>query len=131
VGDASGAPSRGTVLVVDDEPILRDLAVKILARAGYRTLGADDAVEAIAQFEQAGGEIDLMLTDVVMPGMGGPQLAAELTQRRPTLKVIFTSGYTDDMVVRYGIDGMTMDFLGKPYSMRDLLARVEATLAQG
>lgn len=120
---------RGTVLVVDDEPVLRNIAMKILTRAGYTTLGAGNAEEAIEIFAEHGENVDLLLTDVVMPGLSGPELAAALTARRPKLKVIFASGYTDDTVLRHGVDGATMEFLGKPYTFQELIARVEATLA--
>jgi two-component system, cell cycle sensor histidine kinase and response regulator CckA len=128
--EANAGQLRGTILVVDDEPILRSLAVKILTRSGYTTLSAGDADEAIAVFEARGGAVDLLLTDVVMPGLSGPQLAKELTARRPGLKVIFASGYTDDMVLRHGVDGDTMEFLGKPYTFKELIARVETTMAK-
>ncbi len=120
---------RGTVLVVDDEPILRNIAMKILTRAGYTTMGAGNAEEAMELFAEHGENVDLLLTDVVMPGLSGPELAAALTARRPQLKVIFASGYTDDTVLRHGVDGATMEFLAKPYTFQELVARVEATLA--
>jgi PAS domain S-box-containing protein len=128
--EASTGQLRGTVLVVDDEPVLRNLAVKILTRSGYTTLSAGDAEEAMAIFDERGGAIDLLLTDVVMPGLSGPALAKELTARRPQLKVIFASGYTDDMVLRHGVDGNTMEFLGKPYTFKELITRVEAAMAK-
>jgi len=127
--EASAGELRGTILVVDDEPILRNLAVKILSRSGYTALAAGEAEEAIAIFEQH-PEITLLLTDVVMPGLSGPALAKELTSRRPDLKVIFASGYTDDMVLRHGVDGATMEFLAKPYTFKELVARVEASMAK-
>lgn len=126
--DASAGRLTGTVLVVDDEPVLRSIAAKILSRSGFTALSAGNAEEAVAVFEAHGGKIDLLLTDVVMPGMSGPQLASELTARKPGLKVVFTSGYTDDTVFRHGVDGMTMDFLSKPYTFQELVARVETTM---
>jgi CheY-like chemotaxis protein len=120
--------SRGTILVVDDEPILLNLAVTILSRSGYRALGAIDGPAAIAIFEQHPG-IDLLLTDVVMPGLSGPALAQELISRSPALKVIFASGYGEETVPRLGPDDATIDFLGKPYTIKDLIARVDASLA--
>ena len=120
---------HGTILVVDDEPVLRMIAVRILARAGYHAIAAGDAEEAISIFEERGGGIDLLLTDVVMPGMSGPDFAAELVARAPMLRVIFTSGYTDDTVLLHGVDGATMDFLGKPYTIQELLVRVEDRMA--
>jgi two-component system, cell cycle sensor histidine kinase and response regulator CckA len=113
---------------VDDEPILRNIAIKILTRSGYTAIGAGNAEEAMHIFDARAGDFDLLLTDVVMPGLSGPELAAALLAKRPSLKVIYASGYTDDTVLRHGVDGSTMEFLGKPYTFQELVGRVESTL---
>ena len=124
---ASGAH---TILVVDDELGLRNVAERILTRVGYQVITAasgENALDRVARLEQP---VDLLLTDVVMPGMSGPELAARLDQRWPGLSVLFTSGYTDDTIIRHGLEGRTIDFLGKPYSVEALTRRVGEALAR-
>ena len=118
-----------TILLVEDEPAVRRLAHQALARAGYRILSAATGVEALALWEAHSDEVDLLFTDMVMPdGMSGQQLATTLGQRQPRLKVVFTSGYSPDLVAGTSLrEGF--DFLQKPYSLADLLATIAARLA--
>ncbi|MDQ3365129.1 MAG: response regulator [Myxococcota bacterium] len=126
----AAAPARGseTVLLVEDEPIVRTVAISVLERAGFRVLAAGDGVQALALARAHVGRIELLVTDVVMPHMGGPQLAATLVQERPQLAVLFVSGYTDDEVLRHGVQGGEIDFLQKPFSPATLTQRVRQAL---
>jgi two-component system, cell cycle sensor histidine kinase and response regulator CckA len=111
-----------TILLVEDEPLLRQLGCTILRKRGYNVLDAKDGVDALLVAEQHAGTIDLLLTDVVMPRMGGRPLAEKLLAIRPEVKVIYMSGYTDDVVVRNGLVESTINFMQKPISP-DAMAR--------
>jgi DNA-binding NtrC family response regulator len=108
-----------TVLVVDDAEGLRALAKRFLERQGYTVLVAADADEAIRLFDE-NPAIDVMLTDVVMPGISGPALAKLLVARRPDLKVIYMSGYGEEAVARQGILNPGIAFLHKPFTSESL-----------
>jgi CheY-like chemotaxis protein len=122
--------ARGTesVLVVDDEPLLRALAVRTLGGAGYRCLEAADAAEAMQVVEREQGRLDLVVTDVVMPGMSGGSLGDQLAVTRPGLRVLYTSGYTDEDASRRGLLARGKPFLQKPFSPNDLAHRVREIL---
>ena len=95
--------NKQSILVVEDEPILREMANLILSEFGYRVLEAANGVEALAVWEQHQDAIDLLLTDVVMPeGMSGKELADKLLARQPTLKILITSGYTAEEQITNG-----------------------------
>jgi two-component system, cell cycle sensor histidine kinase and response regulator CckA len=115
----------GRVLVAEDEKMLRDLAERVLVRAGFRVILAASPAEAIAEFDRGRAPIDLLITDMVMPGMNGTRLAAELRARQPSLPVLFMSGYDEEMGAQRG-PGTA--FLGKPFDSNGLLAAVEALL---
>ena len=116
------------VLLVEDEASVRALARRVLEKRGYTVLEARDGTEALAIAARRGDEVDLLLTDVVMPGMGGRELATALTRARPRIKVLFTSGHTEDEVLRRGISAQTQAFLPKPFSPRELATRVREVL---
>ncbi len=119
----------GVVLVVDDRHEVRTLTCGMLERLGYRTLGADSGTEAIATVRQHQGAIPLLLTDVVMPGMNGRELAEVLRQSHPQLKVIFMSGYTDQVLSDTGRLDPSIVYLQKPFTLTQLdevLRRVES-----
>jgi DNA-binding NtrC family response regulator len=125
--DAAPPPGRGeTVLVVEDEPSVRALAALLLESAGYAVLQAGRAEDAIALAESR--SFDLMLTDVVMPGMSGSDLAAALWERQPELRVLYMSGYTDDVVMRHGVLERRLAFLEKPFTRAGLLQAVRDRL---
>jgi PAS domain S-box-containing protein len=124
-----GAPAGATVLLAEDESALRHLAERILVGGGYRVLAARSGVDALARARSWGGPIDLLLSDVVMPEMGGGELWRTLTQERPGLPVVFMSGYTDDEIVRAGILRQDFGFLSKPFGQRALLQAVGDALA--
>jgi CheY-like chemotaxis protein len=118
-----------TILVVEDETGVRELTAKMLQRMGYTVLTASSGSEAMEISERHPGEIALLLTDVVMPGMSGAQLASELVRKRPGLKVIYVSGYTENTVTHHGVLDAGVDFLAKPFTREDLARKVRATLA--
>ncbi|MDB5340715.1 MAG: Blue-light-activated protein [Planctomycetaceae bacterium] len=130
LGLSPKAKPRGneTVLLVEDEDALRALTRHILERSGYTVLEAREGSEAVRIAEQRRGQIDLLLTDVVMPRMGGREVAARLTGLYPELKVLFLSGYTDDAVVRHGILHAEVAFLQKPFSPASLATKVRDVL---
>jgi CheY-like chemotaxis protein len=125
---AQPALSRGseTILLVEDEDMVRDLVRTVLRAAGYRVLEAAHGEAALSLAAQHQGAIDLLMTDVVMPHMGGRELAEQLKALRPGMKVLFTSGYTDDTVVRHGV--LEAEFLPKPFSPGGLASKVREVL---
>ena len=108
-----------TVLVVEDEDGLRELAKRLLQRQGYTVLVAANADEALRLFE-ANPSIDVLLTDVVMPGASGPELTRQLVEQRPALRVIYMSGYTEDAIVQHGVLKPGIAFLNKPFTSETL-----------
>ena len=126
--DATLSQARETVLVVEDDPMLRRLVARILRKRGYNVLVAADGVEALALFDRHPEPIHLLVSDVVMPGLGGVQLADELLMRHPELKVLFMSGYTDDAVVQRGLASDSPGFLAKPFSAVALTNKVQEVL---
>jgi len=117
-----------TVLLVEDEEIVRNLCARILEELGYRLLQAGSGDEAITLALGYGERIDLLLTDVVMPGMNGRELAGRLARIHPETRVLFTSGYTDNAIVHHGVLDEGVSFLGKPYSPLVLAKKVREVL---
>jgi two-component system cell cycle sensor histidine kinase/response regulator CckA len=115
---------RPTLLLVEDEPALRTLVVTMLEEEGYLILQAGNGLDAIALAERHRGEIDLLLTDVVMPRMSGPELAQELRGLRPGLEVLFMSGYNDSRLVHRGVEESNVNLLVKPFSPDELVDKV-------
>jgi PAS domain S-box-containing protein len=120
------APQGGTetILLAEDEEGVRALVRQVLGRKGYTVLEAKNGAEALRFTEQSATPVDLLLTDVVMPDMGGRALAEALTSRYPEAKVLYISGYTDDDVLRNGVLQSECQFLHKPFSADDLLSKV-------
>jgi CheY-like chemotaxis protein len=116
-----------TVLVVEDEAILRMLAKRMLERQGYTVLVAASAEEALRLFEQ-NASIDVLLTDVVMPGATGPELTGRLVEWRPGLKVIYMSGHTEDAIVQHGVLKPGVAFLQKPFTSESLGGKIRELL---
>jgi two-component system, cell cycle sensor histidine kinase and response regulator CckA len=124
------APARGreTILLVEDEDVVRELAREALEEGGYTVLEARHPGEALLVAERQGDGLDLLLTDVVMPHMSGPELAQRLREQRPGLRVLFMSGYTDDATLRRGVLRSEVFFLQKPFTPEVLSQRVRETL---
>ncbi len=120
---------RGTVLLVEDETAVRAFAARALASRGYQVVEAGSGVEALAAMERIDGEVDLVVSDVVMPEMDGPTLLRELRQKRPEMKVIFISGYAEGAFKKNLPEGEHFTFLPKPFSLKDLVAAVKETMA--
>jgi len=125
-----GADLRGseTILLVEDAVALRVLTRELLEQNGYRVLEAQDVTDALQIADKHQGKISLLLTDVVMPQMSGRLLAERLTARRPEMKVLFMSGYTDDAILRHGILYDRTPFLEKPFTREALIGKVREVL---
>jgi CheY-like chemotaxis protein len=118
------------VLVVDDEPEIRKLVTAMLARNGYRVLSADSGENALKLF-RSNPDTDLLLTDVVSPGMSGPMIADQVAALKPDIKVLFMSGYDGTQVVQRYVVEKGYSLLTKPFTMEQLEAKVRAVLASG
>tara|TARA_R110002096_G_scaffold77896_10_gene183469 strand:- start:39088 stop:41052 length:1965 start_codon:yes stop_codon:yes gene_type:complete len=125
--DAIG-PGVGTILVVEDEEMLRLLTVRLLESGGYTALSACNGPEAIKLAEAYSGDIDLLLTDIVMPKMNGKELGDVLIGARPNLRVLYVSGYTENTIVHRGVLEAGVEFLAKPFGRDLLLERVQGLL---
>ena len=115
------------MLLVEDADGLRELTRRLLERLGYAVLAAGNAEEALRVFE-GNASIDVLLTDVVMPGGSGPELTRRLVERRPALKVIFMSGYTEDAIVHQGVLSPGIAFLHKPFTSETLGRKIREVL---
>jgi two-component system, cell cycle sensor histidine kinase and response regulator CckA len=129
---AEVAVPRGseTVLVVEDEDALRESSVEFLSSIGYKVLSASDGEEALDRIREHAGEIDLVITDVVMPRTGGPKLAEVLVSLKLQVKVLFVSGYSENVVRRKGLTDTTGRFLQKPFSLHVLALKIRAILEE-
>ena len=128
--DATSLTSRGdeSVLVVEDEPLVREITTRSLRAAGYRVLSAANGVEAVEAAAREPGPIHLIVTDVVMPGRNGREIAEEVCRGHPEARVLYVSGYTPDAIVDSGGLGRDAEFLAKPFTPSSLLTRVRAVL---
>jgi PAS domain S-box-containing protein len=124
---AVGVHGTETILLVEDEDLLRPSVARALEARGYTVIAAANAQEALVR-AWSHPAIDLLITDVVMPGLNGRELAERLLQEHPTLRVIYTSGYPADTVLRYGIEHGLVTFLQKPYLPDDLAGKARALL---
>jgi len=130
VRSPGGLRGSETILLCEDEEAVRGVTQRMLERHGYRVLVARDPAEALRQAEQHGPQIDLLLTDVVMPKMSGATLAAQLTQRWPDMKVLYVSGYTDGTVVAHGVLEQNGAFLQKPFTSEQLARKLRDVLGK-
>ncbi|HKK98727.1 MAG TPA: ATP-binding protein, partial [Desulfotignum sp.] len=117
-----------TVLVVEDEAVILDLACAMLDHLGYTALAAASPEKALNLAQAHAGKIHLVITDVVMPGMNGRDLAEQLTQLYPDLRVLFMSGYTANVIAHHGVLDPGVHFMQKPFSMEDMAAKVQAVI---
>src|SRR3954465_14279122 len=120
------SPEQTTVLLIDDEESVRSIVLKILRRAKYNVLEAENGEAALRVAQSHEGKIDLLSTDMYMPGLRGPEVANRLARTRPGLRVLFMSGYADQDA-RTGVPAGA-NFLNKPFSGGDLAKTVEAVL---
>jgi CheY-like chemotaxis protein len=127
-GAAPAEPTTALILVVDDDLAVRQVASRVLRRAGYRVLEAGDGSEALEVARSQDGPLDLLLTDVIMPGMNGRELAERLTEERPGTRLLFMSAYTEDEVILRGVRVAEMNFLYKPFSLEGLTDAVRQAL---
>jgi CheY-like chemotaxis protein len=114
--------------VVEDEPDLRSYLVETLQDLNYRVREAPDGASALALFDSDSSEVDLLLTDIVMPGINGRQLADELCNRQPSLKVLFMTGYSRDAIVHHGRLDVGVSMLQKPLTQATLAAKIRHIL---
>jgi CheY-like chemotaxis protein len=128
VPTASSLGGSETVLVVEDEDAVRSLVCSILKKRGYTVLRAKNGGEGLLVCERHPNNIDLMISDVIMPAMSGSDLAARLKTVRPGMKVLFMSGYTDKAVVNHGVLDPGVAFLGKPFTPQALARKVREIL---
>jgi DNA-binding response OmpR family regulator len=127
---AAEAPARGreTILLVEDERQIVHLCRSYLAAQGYTVLVAERPAEAIDLCRHHAGAIDLLVTDVVMPGMNGKELSQRIAALKPGIAVLFMSGYTWEVIGHQGIVDRDTHFIQKPFELRDLAAKVRAVL---
>ncbi|WP_073379694.1 ATP-binding protein [Desulfofustis glycolicus] len=118
----------GTVLLVEDEPMVLEMTTAMLEKLGYRVLPCAAAEEAIKLAELHRGEIDLLMTDVIMPNMNGRDLATQLSVRYPSLVCLFMSGYTADVIAHHGVLEEGVWFIQKPFSKKELADKLRGTL---
>jgi CheY-like chemotaxis protein len=133
----SGLPARlvgttgaaATILIAEDEAGVRELVRQTLEQFGHTVLEATDGYEALRLIEERKSEIHLLLTDVIMPLMNGRELARRLKLLRPEVKVLYMSGYTDDVLAFHGIDQAKIDFIQKPFTRSELVRKVHIVLS--
>ena len=124
---AAAVGDKGTILVAEDDERIRSLLIAVLEDAGYEVIVATNGVDALEAASGDGKKIDLLLTDVIMPKMGGPELADELEARNPGLKVVFMSGYSEE-IVGDRLSAEHRVLLEKPFSLPTLLERVGSVM---
>ena len=126
--ERSASDEAATILLVEDEAALRGLMRRLLERSGYNVLEAEHGAHALVQCEQHEGAIDLVVSDIVMPTMGGREMALQLRVLRPNSRLLFVSGFTDDEVIREGTVITGSAYLQKPFSPSTLIAKIEEML---
>jgi CheY-like chemotaxis protein len=117
-----------TILLVEDEEMVRGLICEALRREGYRVVACSNAAEGIEASKRHGEQIDLLLTDVVMPGMNGPEMALRIQKTLPHLRVVFMSGYTDRAPVGEGEADAPIEYLQKPFTLKTLTQKLAKVL---
>ncbi|MEP2744941.1 response regulator, partial [Bauldia litoralis] len=127
IADLTGTAN---ILLVEDEEAVRAFAARALTSRGYQVYEAASGVEALEVMEEAGGKIDLVVSDVVMPELDGPSLLRELRKTRPELKIIFVSGYAEEAFKKNLPEGESFRFLPKPFSLKELAIAVKETLGR-
>jgi CheY-like chemotaxis protein len=128
---AQRCPGAETVLIVEDQPEVRRLALSILRHDGYQLLEAENGEQALQLCENHPGKIDLLVTDIVMPGLNGRDLATRLVQKRQDMKVLYISGYSADLLAPQGFLEPDTEYLPKPFSPAQLSTKVRELLGSG
>ena len=123
-----GLEGTETILLAEDQPEVRSVACAVLERYGYRVLQASNGDEALQILREHRGPIHLLLSDVVMPSMSGPELARLVQLKQPGIRVLYASGYTDDAIVRHGVLDPGVAFLQKPFTPTALLRKIRELL---
>ena len=116
---------------MEDQQAIRKFVVAALSEYGYRVIEASNGEEALARASDYSGQLDLLMTDVVMPGMNGRELAEQLQKAHPELKVLFISGYTAEVLARRGVLDRGISLLHKPFGPEELASKVRAVLRSG
>jgi two-component system, cell cycle sensor histidine kinase and response regulator CckA len=122
------ARAHGSILVVEDEPSILSMTVQMLERQGYTALGAATPGEALRVAREHSGDIDLLMTDVIMPEMHGRDLAKKMLALYPGIKRLFMSGYTADVIAEHGVLEEDFNFIQKPFSMKELGDKIRSVL---
>ena len=117
-------PITSTIMVVEDEDMVRELAVNILKRQGYHVLSAGSGAACLQNLSNHSGPLDLLLTDVVMPSMNGRDLYRAVRRQFPQVNVLYMSGYTDNVILHHGVLEEGVNFIQKPFSVDGLIAKV-------
>jgi len=120
--------SQGTILVAEDEDVVRRLAVRVLRRQGYSVLEAENGTAALRVCEEQRGVVDLLLTDVVMPGLNGKELFDALRSTNPALQVLYMSGHSEDIITHHGVPEPGLTLIQKPFTVKTLSERVRRVL---
>jgi two-component system, cell cycle sensor histidine kinase and response regulator CckA len=120
---------NGTVLLVEDSGVVRDVVAKMLENGGLTVLQAPGGEEALALARRGDAPIDLLLTDIVMPGMSGVELADRLARERPGVRILFMTGYAEEIVVNEGILGKHRECIGKPFTQEQITTKVRKILS--
>jgi len=129
--DEKGLDGTETILLVEDEDVVRDLARRALERRGYTVLAPRLPKQALRLMQQYVGPVSLLVTDVVMPEMNGRELAAQITALRPNIRVLYISGYTDDVISTHGVLEQGIVLLPKPFGPKELVQKVRQVLDGG
>ncbi len=127
---AEHAATGETVLVVEDEPVVRGVILEMLGEQGYRTLEAVDGPSGLRILRE-GGRIDLLVTDVGLPGMNGRQLADQARETRPDLKILFITGYAESAAIADGFLQPGMEMVTKPFDLDNLSRRIRSMVSSG
>ena len=120
-----------TVLVVEDDEVVRQQVCRILERQGFTVLAAGDGDEALALVDKHHSTIELLLTDVIMPHMNGRELYRQLRERQPATRVLYMSGYADDVIAEHGVLGAEINFVQKPFTVAELIDKIIDALELG
>ena len=126
--DRNLQPGKETILIAEDEPVLLELIESVLEPLGYNVLTAENGVEALRVSREHNGTIDILLTDVIMPEMNGRQLADAVSKERPGTKVVYMSGYTDDIIAPHGILEPDVYLVKKPLTPQKLTSSLREAL---